>query len=74
VSCKNFVLCAFYGAVLMCGWIGFGKSSSEKDLLESSCSSCQVKQDKSAYWAPALYFQDGTGNFKIVDQIGGMLV
>ena len=43
--------------------------------MAGSCSSCQVKQDKSAYWTPALYFQHAdTRKLEIVPQTGGMLV
>jgi len=52
----------------------FSQWSLEEDLLKSTCSSCQVKQDRSAYWTPALYFQDEAGNFNVVNQMGGMLV
>ncbi|PWW76934.1 hypothetical protein C7212DRAFT_279251 [Tuber magnatum] len=52
----------------------FSQSSVESDLLKSTCSSCQVKQDRSAYWTPVLYFQDEAGKFNIVNQTGGMLV
>jgi hypothetical protein len=44
-------------------------------LLNGDCTSCGVKQDKSAYWAPALYFVDNaTGDSELVDEVGGMLV
>jgi len=34
-----------------------------------------VKQDKSAYWHPVLYFKDAdTGEFELVEQVGGTLV
>jgi len=52
----------------------FSQWSLEEDLLNSTCSSCQVKQDRSAYWTPAMYFQDEAGNFHVVNQMGGMLV
>ncbi|RPB03843.1 hypothetical protein L873DRAFT_1833532 [Choiromyces venosus 120613-1] len=52
----------------------FSASSLEADLMQSTCSSCQVKQDRSAYWTPAMYFQDEAGNFNVVNQLGGMLV
>lgn len=43
--------------------------------MAGSCSSCQVKQDKSSYWTPAMYFQHAdTGKLEIVPQTGGMLV
>ncbi|KAL3470422.1 hypothetical protein BJX99DRAFT_239528 [Aspergillus californicus] len=53
---------------------GFGMSSDMSSLLGGSCTSCEVKQDKSAYWTPALYFVDSaTGDSEIVDEVGGML-
>ncbi|KAI1771898.1 hypothetical protein F4818DRAFT_444896 [Hypoxylon cercidicola] len=56
------------------GSSGFSVSATFDDLAGGSCTSCAVKQDKSAYWTPALYFQDGeTGDFDIVPQVGGML-
>ncbi|KAL7270404.1 hypothetical protein RUND412_006892 [Rhizina undulata] len=51
----------------------FSKSADGDALLESTCSSCQVKQDNSAYWVPELYFHDTAGNFVGVNQTGGML-
>jgi hypothetical protein len=43
-------------------------------LLAGDCTSCRVTQDKSSYWAPAMYFKDAdTGEFEFVEQIGGML-
>ncbi|OHF01798.1 hypothetical protein CORC01_02989 [Colletotrichum orchidophilum] len=53
---------------------GFSATSDFGDLVAGDCTSCRVKQDKSAYWHPALYFQDSTtGEFELVDQVGGML-
>lgn len=42
-------------------------------LRESSCTSCAIEQDKSAYWTPALYFMHPNGSAEIVEQVGGML-
>ena len=53
--------------------LGFSESASYEDLIASSCTSCQVTQDKSAYWTPALYFQSSSGDFTLVEQVGGML-
>lgn len=54
-------------------FLGFSQTSLTKDLLAGSCTSCQVKQDKSAYWHPALYFEDAnTGQYELVNQIGGL--
>ncbi|KAJ5512424.1 hypothetical protein N7463_001976 [Penicillium fimorum] len=52
---------------------GFGMSSSQSELLESDCTSCAVIEDKSAYWAPALYFMHTNGTAQVVDEVGGML-
>lgn len=42
-------------------------------LRESSCTSCGVEQDLSAYWTPALYFMHANGSAEIVEEVGGML-
>ncbi|KAF7853657.1 hypothetical protein EAF04_010648 [Stromatinia cepivora] len=56
------------------GSSGFGKSSGYDDLLAGNCTSCEVSQDKSAYWIPSLHFKNAaTGKFEIVEQVGGML-
>ncbi|OQE39815.1 hypothetical protein PENCOP_c006G06042 [Penicillium coprophilum] len=52
---------------------GFGMGSSQSELLESDCTSCAVTEDKSAYWAPALYFMHTNGSAQVVDEVGGML-
>jgi len=54
--------------------LGFSETSDHADLLAGECTSCQVAEDKSAYWTPALYFQNAaTGEFQLVQQVGGML-
>jgi hypothetical protein len=55
-----------------CG-LGFSIDASFDELIAGSCTSCQVTQDKSSYWTPALYFQDASGQISLVDQVGGML-
>ena len=35
-------------------------------LRKSACTSCEVKQDKSLYWTPSLYFQWANGSFSMV--------
>lgn len=48
--------------------------ASYQDLRDGDCTSCRVTQDKSAYWHPSMYFQDSdTGEFELVEQVGGML-
>ncbi|CAM1508016.1 Fc.00g048640.m01.CDS01 [Cosmosporella sp. VM-42] len=56
------------------GSSGFSDTSGTAELLDGDCTSCRVTQDKSSYWHPAVYFQDAdTGEFEIVEQVGGML-
>ncbi|KAL5093022.1 hypothetical protein HDV62DRAFT_230226 [Trichoderma sp. SZMC 28011] len=56
------------------GSSGFSETSGTPELLNGNCTSCRVTQDKSAYWHPALYFQDAkTKQFELVPQVGGML-
>ena len=56
------------------GGSAFSMTSDRSALRASSCSSCHVQQDRSAYWAPALYFQHSNGSFEQVKNDGGMLV
>ncbi|KAJ5191927.1 uncharacterized protein N7498_010912 [Penicillium cinerascens] len=51
----------------------FGMSADTETLLESSCTSCAVEQDMSAYWTPALYFMHTNGSAELVEEVGGML-
>ena len=51
----------------------FGMNSSNEDLVNSNCTSCEVTQDKSAYWTPSLHFIYANGTSVVVPQIGGML-
>ncbi|KAI2643155.1 hypothetical protein GGS21DRAFT_1321 [Xylaria nigripes] len=56
------------------GSSGFSMTSKYQDLMNGDCTSCAVKQDKSGYWTPMLYFNDEeTGEFSPVNQVGGML-
>ncbi|KAK4228784.1 hypothetical protein QBC38DRAFT_140897 [Podospora fimiseda] len=55
------------------GSSGFGLNPSYEDLVNADCTSCAVTQDKSAYWAPALYFKHADGEYELVEQVGGML-
>ncbi|KAJ5089095.1 hypothetical protein N7532_007779 [Penicillium argentinense] len=51
----------------------FGMSTDFQSLRESSCTSCGVTQDMSAYWTPALYFMHTDGTAELVPEVGGML-
>lgn len=53
--------------------IAFGMTADTETLRAGQCTSCGVKQDKSAYWAPALYFMHENGEAEIVEEVGGML-
>ncbi|KAL1304225.1 hypothetical protein AAFC00_000645 [Neodothiora populina] len=55
------------------GGSNFGMSSTSSDLMASNCTSCEVTQDKSAYWTPSLHFIYPNGSSVIVPQVGGML-
>ncbi|POS88426.1 hypothetical protein EPUL_000172, partial [Erysiphe pulchra] len=56
------------------GSSGFSEKATYQDLMNGECTSCEVSEDKSAYWHPALYFQDATTEkFSLVPQVGGML-
>ncbi|KAM7221127.1 protein of unknown function (DUF1996) domain containing protein [Rhypophila decipiens] len=55
------------------GSSGFSMKATYDDLINADCTSCAVRQDKSVYWAPALYFQHANGTFQYVEQAGGML-
>ena len=56
------------------GGNGFGFDMDYRRARASSCSSCQVKEDKSNYWVPMLYFKAENGSFISVDQVGGALI
>jgi len=52
---------------------GFGTETDYDKLNSSSCTSCGVTEDKSAYWTPSLHFQYPNGTTVMVQQVGGML-
>ena len=53
---------------------GFSATSGSDELIAGDCTSCAVTEDKSAYWTPPMYFKDAaTGQYKLVQQVGGML-
>ncbi|KAK4048779.1 hypothetical protein OIV83_004545 [Microbotryomycetes sp. JL201] len=56
------------------GGSNFALSNTFDNLFDSECTSCKVKQDKSAYWIPSLYFQWANGSFSPVKQVGGGLI
>lgn len=52
---------------------GFSLSSTYEELRNGDCTSCEVIQDKSAYWTPSLYFKHANGSYELVPQDGGLL-
>ncbi|GAA5945455.1 hypothetical protein JCM10213_005991 [Rhodosporidiobolus nylandii] len=56
------------------GGSNFDLSTTFEGMRASECTSCQVKQDMSAYWTPQLYFQWANGSFSPVDTTGGGLI
>ncbi|KAK7418586.1 hypothetical protein QQZ08_011170 [Neonectria magnoliae] len=55
------------------GASNFGLDTSFSDLQASSCTSCEIQDDKSAYWTPQLYYQHGNGSFEMVPN-GGTVI
>ncbi|KAI5899816.1 uncharacterized protein SCHCODRAFT_01083620, partial [Schizophyllum commune H4-8] len=50
------------------GSSGFGLDSTSSDVLRnSSCTSVPIREDKSNYWYPQLYFRWQNGTFSLVD-------
>ncbi|KAI9818258.1 MAG: hypothetical protein M1832_004474 [Thelocarpon impressellum] len=56
------------------GGSNFGMNSGYEELVKSNCTSCAVRQDRSAYWTPVLYFKHADGKLQLVRQNGGTLV
>ncbi|KAI1853724.1 hypothetical protein JX266_001708 [Neoarthrinium moseri] len=52
------------------GASNFGFSNTYDDLLSSRCTSCEIQDDKSAYWTPQLYYQHTNGSFQEVPNGG----
>lgn len=46
------------------------QNSDFNSLLSSTCSSCEIQSDKSAYWTPQLYFAHANGKFEEVPNFG----
>ena len=46
------------------------QNSDFNSLLSSTCSTCEVQSDKSAYWTPQLYFAHANGKFEEVPNFG----
>lgn len=44
--------------------------STYESLLQTPCSSCDIQDDKSAYWTPSLYYQHRNGSFDEVPNQG----
>ncbi|XDG07297.1 hypothetical protein ABKA04_006912 [Annulohypoxylon sp. FPYF3050] len=55
------------------GASNFGLSNTYEDLINSRCTSCEIQDDKSAYWTPQLYYEHANGSFEEVPN-GGTVV
>ncbi|KAI0485076.1 hypothetical protein GGR56DRAFT_681157 [Xylariaceae sp. FL0804] len=55
------------------GGSAFNMTSTYDELQTSGCTSCEVQDDKSAYWTPQLYYQFANGSFTVVPN-GGTVV
>ncbi|KAI4222666.1 MAG: hypothetical protein L6R36_005974 [Xanthoria steineri] len=44
--------------------------STYDSLLQAPCSTCEIQDDKSAYWTPSLYYQHSNGSFEEVPNNG----
>lgn len=53
--------------------LDIGPSSTYDSLQSSSCTSCEIEKDLSAYWTPLLYYEHANGSFEEVPN-GGMAV
>ncbi|EKG21360.1 Carbohydrate-binding WSC [Macrophomina phaseolina MS6] len=55
---------------VLCGGNGFNFTMDFGDARNSVCSSCNIKQDMSAYWSPKLYYRAQDGSFQHVPLMG----
>ena len=54
--------------------LDIGLSSTYDDITKAQCTSCTVQADKSAYWAPNLYYAHSDGTFEEVNNTSVILV
>ncbi|KAF1982413.1 hypothetical protein K402DRAFT_424524 [Aulographum hederae CBS 113979] len=47
-----------------------GASIRLRDLRKANCTTCEIQEDKSAYWTPQLYYQHGNRTFQEVPNEG----
>ncbi|KAG8669333.1 hypothetical protein FPOAC1_008725 [Fusarium poae] len=55
------------------GASNIGIDSTFESLQASRCTSCEVQDDKSAYWTPQLFYQHANGSFQMVPN-GGTVI
>ncbi|KAF1983476.1 WSC-domain-containing protein [Aulographum hederae CBS 113979] len=55
------------------GSANIGVSSTYDTLVNSECTSCEIQDDRSAYWSPQLYYQYGNGSVMEVPHDGSVL-
>ena len=50
-----------------------GVYATNATLFNSSCTSCEIQDDKSAYWTPQLYYHHANGSFEEVPHAGSVV-
>ena len=50
--------------------LDIGPNSTYESLQSSSCTSCEIEKDLSAYWTPLLYYEHANGSFEEVPNEG----
>ncbi|KAI9684287.1 MAG: hypothetical protein M1822_005760 [Bathelium mastoideum] len=55
------------------GAANIGVYANNATLFNSSCTSCEIQDDKSAYWTPQLYFAHTNGSFEEVPHAGSVV-
>ncbi|CAC9885215.1 unnamed protein product, partial [Aureobasidium pullulans] len=55
------------------GGSNIGVNATFDSLYNSECTSCEVSEDKSAYWTPNLYYQHANGSFEEVPHDGSVI-
>jgi Domain of unknown function (DUF1996)/WSC domain len=52
------------------GGSNFYLNATYTSMQQSSCTSCEIQDDKSAYWTPQLYWEHSNGSFEAVPNSG----
>ncbi|KAI9714898.1 MAG: hypothetical protein M1820_000187 [Bogoriella megaspora] len=55
------------------GAANIGVNATYNSLFNSQCTSCEIQDDKSAYWSPLLYYHHANGSFEEVPHYGSVI-